>query len=170
MDSDRRSVVRDEIRRMAVFTSGVVELTRNRAEALVRDLIQSGDLPTSQAGQAVRDLMERSKQNRSEIVEFVRGEIRNQIEALGVASKRDIDRLARRVTRLEDAAAAAPARKKTARKKSAKKSAKKTARKKSARKKTAAEPPVDPAPAGGEPAAISVPPTSNPGRPAPDRR
>src|SRR5680860_1004636 len=87
---------------MALITSGVVELTRNRAEAIVRDLIKSGDLSGGQATQAVKDLMERSKQNRDEIMNLIRSEIRNQTESIGLASKRDIERLERRVARLED--------------------------------------------------------------------
>lgn len=68
---------------MALFGSGVAELTRHRAEALARDLV------------------ERSKQNRDEIMKLIRGEIQNQIASLGVATKRDLERLERRVTRLE---------------------------------------------------------------------
>jgi polyhydroxyalkanoate synthesis regulator phasin len=125
--------VRDEIRRMALVTSGIVELTRNRAESIVRDLISSGDLPGGQAGQTVKELMERSRQNPREIMNLVRGEIRGQIEALGVATKRDIERLERRVARLEDRPSA-PTTRKTS-KKTAKKASKKTAKKTS--KKTA---------------------------------
>jgi len=127
--------VRDEIRRMALITSGVVELTRNRAEAIVRELIKSGELPGGQATQAVRDLMERSKQNRSDILNLVRSEIRNQIEAIGLASKRDIARLERRVARLEDRPAAPTTAKRTSKKTTKKKSSKKTT-KKSAKKTT----------------------------------
>lgn len=68
---------------MALFGSGVAELTRHRAEQLARDLV------------------ERSKQNRDELLRLIRGEIQNQIQALGVATKRDLERLERRVTRLE---------------------------------------------------------------------
>ena len=75
--------MRDEVRRMALFGSGVAELTRHRAETLARDLL------------------ERSKQNRDEVLRLVRGEIENQIKALGVPTKRDVERLERRVTRLE---------------------------------------------------------------------
>jgi len=124
--------VKDEIRRMVLITSGIVELTRNRAEAIVRDLIKSGDLSGGQATQAVKDLMERSKQNRDEILNLIRSEFRNQTESLGFASKRDIERLERRVARLEDRPAAsttARKTKKTKKKKSSKKTSKKTAKK-----------------------------------------
>jgi len=135
--------VKDEIRRVALITSGIVELTRNRAEAVVRDLIKSGDVSGGQATQVVRDLMERSKQNRTEILNLIRSEIRNQTEALGLASKRDIERLERRVARLEDRPAAPTTAQKTKKtKKKTKKTSKKTSRKtnKKTAKKTTGHP------------------------------
>lgn len=134
--------MRDEIRRMALITSGVVELTRNRAEAIVRDLIKSGDLSGGQATQTVKDLMERSKQNRDEILNLIRSEIRNQTESIGLASKRDIERLERRVARLEDRPTAPTTTQKT-HKKTHKKSHKKTSKKtnKKTAKKTTERPP-----------------------------
>jgi polyhydroxyalkanoate synthesis regulator phasin len=104
--------MRDELRRLALFTSGVAELTRNRAEQIVRDLVGSGDLGRDQAAGVVKELLRRSAENRKELTRFVRSEIRNQIEALGLASKRDVERLERRVARLE-----AGGKKKTTRKK-----------------------------------------------------
>ena len=79
----REVEVRDEVRRMAMFGSGVAELTRHRAEQLARELV------------------ERSKQNRDELMKLIRTEIQNQVANLGVPSKRDVQRLERRVTRLE---------------------------------------------------------------------
>lgn len=79
----REEGMRDDLRRVALFGSGVAELTRHRAEALARDLI------------------ERSKENRSEFLRIIRDEISNQLESLGVATKRDVERLERRVARME---------------------------------------------------------------------
>ena len=126
--------MKDEIRRVVVITSGVVELTRNRAEAIVRDLIKSGELSGGQATQIAKDLMERSNQNRKEILNLVRTEIGNQTDAFGFASKRDIERLERRIARLEDRPTAP-----TTVMKSHKKSPKKTHKKNSKKthKKTA---------------------------------
>jgi polyhydroxyalkanoate synthesis regulator phasin len=94
--------VLDELRRMALFGSGVAELTRHRAEQIARELVKAGDVRRSQASSVVKDLVERSKQNRRELVRIVRSEIRNQIAGLGVATKRDVERLERRVARLEE--------------------------------------------------------------------
>lgn len=112
--------MRDEIKRLALFTSGVVELTRYRAEKLVKDMVSGGDLGRDQASGLVKELVRRSAENRKELVAFVRGEIRHQIEGLGLATKRDVERLERRVARLE----------------TAKKTPAKSTRKRSAAKKT----------------------------------
>lgn len=133
--------MRDELRRMALFGSGVAELTRHRAEQIVKDLVKVGDVRKGQASGVVKDLLDRSKQNRQEIVKLVRGEIRNQIEALGLASKRDFERIERRVTRLESrsekksekTASPKSAGKKTSKKSTAKASGKKTAKPKAER-------------------------------------
>ena len=100
--------MRDEVRRMALFGSGVAELTRHRAEQLARDLV------------------ERSKQNRDELLKLIRSEIQNQIQALGVATKRDLERLERRVTRLEGQLKDLNEKKSTAKRTTAKKPAAKT--------------------------------------------
>ena len=153
--------MRDEIRRMALVTSGIVELTRNRAENIVRDLISSGDVSGGQAGQVVKELMERSRQNRREIMKLVRSEIRGQIEALGVATKRDIERLERRVARLEDRPSAPTTKKgskktpKKTSKKTAKKASKKTGKKATAR--PSAEPSSMPTPTPENPSVLGPP-------------
>lgn len=101
--------MRDEIRRVTTFTSGVAELTRFRAE---------------------------------ELLGLIRTEMKHQIESLGLATARDLERLERRVARLEGRSTGKRSRKKTS---PAKQSARRktTARKttaagKTTRKKTAA--------------------------------
>jgi polyhydroxyalkanoate synthesis regulator phasin len=116
----------DELRRVALFTSGVAELTRHRAEQIVKDLVQRGDVGREQASSAVRDIMDISRQSRQELIGFVRGEIRAQVANLGLASTRDVERLERRIARLE-----ARGKKTTAKRSSAKKTTKRTTQRKS---------------------------------------
>lgn len=138
----------DEFRRLALFTSGVAELTRHRAEQLVRDLVQSGDVRRDQASGLVKTVLDLGKQNRKELGQLIRSEIRNQIAALGVVTERDFERLERRVARIEDRQKAAsggtasksstssPAKRTSA--KTSKKSSARTAKKATARKKSSA--------------------------------
>ncbi len=119
----------DDLRRVALFTSGVAELTRHRAEQIVRDLVQRGDVRREQASAAVREIMDASKQSRQELVRFVRDEIRAQVANLGVASKRDVERLERRIARLESQGRTAT--KRSTAKKSTRRSTKATSQRKS---------------------------------------
>ena len=92
----------DEFRRLALFTSGVAELTRHRAEQLVRDMVKSGDVRRDQASSLVKTLLDVGRQNREQITELIRAEIRRQMSNVGVVEKRDLERLERRVARLEE--------------------------------------------------------------------
>ena len=119
--------VLEEMRRLAIFTSGVAELTRNRAEQLVKTLMS--DHPEASA--AVKQLVEISKQNRQELLRVISQEMHDQVEALGLATKADLERIDRRLARLEERArsdAAPTSSKKTTNKKS-------TAKKRSGRSK-----------------------------------
>lgn len=91
----------DELRRVALFTSGVAELTRHRAEQIVKGWVREGEVRRENASSMVKNLMDVSRNSRKELLAFVRSEIRAQLEAVGVATKRDLERLDRRVTRLE---------------------------------------------------------------------
>ena len=119
----------DELRRVALFTSGVAELTRHRAEQIVKDLVQRGDVRREQASAAVREIMDASRQSRQELIRFVRGEIQAQVANLGVPSKRDLERLERRIARLESQGKTAA--KRSTSKKSTRKSTKATSQRKS---------------------------------------
>ena len=144
----------EELRRMALITSGVAELTKNRAEQVVKDLVKAGDIRKDQTSGVVKELLRRSQENRRELTRFVRSEIKHQIEGLGLASGKDLERLERRITRLESTApkvtkaasvsggsgSKTTAKRSTAKKTTAKKSAtKKTATKKTTKKSTSAK-------------------------------
>jgi polyhydroxyalkanoate synthesis regulator phasin len=65
-------------------------LTRARAEELVEELIQGGELQGADAKARVEDLLERSRRGRAAFVEQVRREVDHQLDALGVTSLEDL--------------------------------------------------------------------------------
>ena len=111
----------DEVRRLALFGSGVAELTRHQAEQIIKDLVKAGDVRRQQASGAARDLYDRSRENRKQLTNIIRSEIENQVKNLGLASKKDLERLERRIARLESDRKKTTAKKSTAKKTSAKK-------------------------------------------------
>jgi polyhydroxyalkanoate synthesis regulator phasin len=158
--------VRDEIRRIALFASGVGDLTRNRAEQIAKELVKTGEVRRDQAAGWAKTLFDASAENRKEIINFIRSEMQNQVKALGLATTSDLDRLERRLNRVE-----VTARRAAVKTSAAKKST--VARKSNVKKSTAAKkstvrkgpggssvppgsgdrppPPPGPGPAGGLP-------------------
>jgi polyhydroxyalkanoate synthesis regulator phasin len=127
--------VLDEVRRLALFTSGVAELTRNRAEQIAKAMMS--DTSTTGATALVKQLLETSRNNRQELLRLIGAEIRDQVESLGLATTRDIERLERRVARLEERVRSGDGGGRTSKKKTSARS-KKTSTKKTSAKKTTA--------------------------------
>ncbi len=145
-------------------------MTRRRAEELVSDLVQSGELQGGDARARVDELLERSRKSSEALVAQIRTEVNRQLETLGVASLEDLARQVATVLGRSGAPAKkspakkAPAKKTAAKKTAAKKgAAKKAPAKKAPAKKTAAKKaPAKKAPAK-KTAATPVPPVAGPG-------
>jgi polyhydroxyalkanoate synthesis regulator phasin len=120
-------------------------LTRARAEELVEELIQGGELQGADAKARVEDLLERSRRGRAAFVEQVRREVDHQLETLGVTSLEDLahqvaEVLSRTAETGRQVAKKAGGKKAAAKKSAAKKAAaKKSAPKKAAPKKSTAK-------------------------------
>lgn len=143
----RLAMARDEgYRRYFEAAAAIGEITRARAEELVRELMSTGDNQRAHAQEWVDEVMERSRKAAGDLLDLVRTEVANQLQALGV----DPDDLARQAADImrrsadagrrvmKDATSTGPATKAGGAKATAKKStAKKSAAKKSAARKSA---------------------------------
>ena len=116
------------------------EVRRSQARKLAADLVSQGQLARNQVGAYVDDLVERSKRTSEQLRAIVRTEVERQLGVIGVATKRDLDALERRLRAANGAKSTRgikPAVKKTAAKRArAKKPASKAAAKKPAAKRT----------------------------------
>lgn len=137
-------------------------ITQVKAEALVKDLVKTGEVQTEQAQAVVADLVERSRKNTEAFIDQVRHEISASAESLGLATIADISRIEKLIEAIRPgsakkapAPAPAPAKKVVAKKAPAKKAvakkapAKKTAavKKPAAKKAVAKNAPAKKAPA-----------------------
>ncbi|MGI8809009.1 MAG: phasin family protein [Acidimicrobiales bacterium] len=99
----------DELfKRYLEIGASVLGMTRERAESIVRDLVASGEVAKGQANKAADWLVERGRAGTDELAELVRREIRQQVTALGLATKDDVARLEAQVEELKAAAAPPP--------------------------------------------------------------
>src|SRR3954452_21790121 len=112
----------------------VSQRTQEALETLVREVAKAAEAQTSQAQQLVQELVERSRTTTEQIIETIDRELRSQVNALGLATRTDIDRLEARIDELHlapgvgvrpgpEAAKKAPAKKAAAKKTPGKKAA-----------------------------------------------
>jgi len=73
------------------------EVRRSQARKLASDLVAQGQLARNQVGAYVDGVVERSKRTSEELRNIVRAEVERQLGVIGIATKRDLDALERRL-------------------------------------------------------------------------
>jgi len=94
----------DGMRRYFEALLAMTQITRSRAEEVVRDLMRSGEVESNRAQDWVEDLVRNSRQRSEAFVSTVRAEVRRQISDMGLG---DVNDLARRVADILDKAGTA---------------------------------------------------------------
>jgi polyhydroxyalkanoate synthesis regulator phasin len=79
---------------------GVLSLTREKAEAIVEDLVKRGEVRRDEARELVDRLVARGGKEREALSDLVRNEVEETIGAMNLASKADIDALAKKLDAL----------------------------------------------------------------------
>ncbi len=126
----------DVVRKYLDAGVAYAQVTREKAEEIVNDLVKAGELRAEEAQAAVKDLVDRSRRSSEALSERIRSEVssqmaevKEQLAKVQPATQADVDALAKRVAAVEKKAKA-PARKPAAKKPAAKKpAAKKSAAK-----------------------------------------
>jgi len=129
----------DDVRKTIEATLGT--MTPAKAQQMAKSYLEP-DAAKEQVAKAAGDILEWSQRNRERVRDMVRGEIRTQLQQIGVAPQSELDALKKRVRELERAAgmtasgrAKATAQKKTA---GSKRTSAKNAGEKTGAKKTSA--------------------------------
>jgi polyhydroxyalkanoate synthesis regulator phasin len=132
----------DLLRRYMDAGVAFTQLTRQRAESIVRDLVRSGEVSRDQATARVEELLERSRQNTDAVLSIVRKEIDDRISQLNLMNRDEVTNLLNRFGISSSSVRKAAARGRSTVKKAARRpsgATKKSASKAGAAKKTAAK-------------------------------
>ena len=105
------------------------QVTREKAEEIVKDLVKAGEVRAEDAQTAVKDLIDRSRKSSEALSERIRAEVKEQmadvkeqLAKVQPASQADLDALTKRIAAVERKTKA-PAKKPAAKKPAAKKPA-----------------------------------------------
>jgi polyhydroxyalkanoate synthesis regulator phasin len=83
----------DIFKRSLEAGTSFIGMSRERAESIVREWVEAGDMGRGRAQKAIEDLLDRSRKVTDDLRRLVRREVRNQVAALGVATRADLARL-----------------------------------------------------------------------------
>jgi polyhydroxyalkanoate synthesis regulator phasin len=110
----------DLLKRYLEAGMSFTQMTRSRAEGIVKDLVKAGELQREQTQERVDDLVERSRKNTEHLMSLIRREVSQQLAGMGLATKDDLARLEAKLSRSTGAKAAqkpaSPAKKPAAKK------------------------------------------------------
>src|SRR5579859_7961597 len=87
----------DVLKRYIDAAVAFTQMTRTRAEDVVKELVKAGELQRDQVQAQVDDLIERSRRSTERLVEVVRTEVSAQFSELGLATRDDLQSLEQRV-------------------------------------------------------------------------
>lgn len=90
----------DLFKRTLEAGTSFLDMSRERAETVVKEWVEAGDLRKGRAQQAIDDVLARSRKVSDELRELIRREIREQLGGMGVATADDIARLEAKIDEL----------------------------------------------------------------------
>src|ERR1700730_15316183 len=73
------------------------QMTRAKAEEIVKELVTAGEVQRDQMQSQVDEIIERSRRNTDQLLALVRQEVSAQFAQLGLVTKEDLESLARRL-------------------------------------------------------------------------
>ncbi|MCL6473087.1 MAG: phasin family protein [Firmicutes bacterium] len=92
--------ITDLFRKTLLFSIGAVALTAERAQEIVNDLIERGEVSAEQGKAMVGELVKRGTEARKQLRDMVKGEVKKAIEEADIPSKEDIKRLEQKIDKL----------------------------------------------------------------------
>ena len=95
----------DLFKRSLEAGTSFLDMTRERAESIVKEWVDAGDLGKARAQKAVEQVLDRSRKASDELRVMVRREIGEQLAALGVATREDVARLEAKIAAATGSAA-----------------------------------------------------------------
>ncbi|MGC7846874.1 phasin family protein [Desulforudis sp. 1088] len=90
------------MRKLMMISIGAVSLTKEKAEQLVKELSEKGQISTSEAKAFVKELLEKGEKERQQIQKTIASEFGKLREEWGLVTKKDLAEVNARLARIEE--------------------------------------------------------------------
>ncbi len=91
----------DIIKKSIYLGLGAASVTKEKAESLIDELIEKGQLAKEEKSKAIKEVMDKIEKEEKEIVKKIKTVVKEAADTVGVATQKDIDSLKKRVKELE---------------------------------------------------------------------
>ncbi|NOQ56274.1 MAG: hypothetical protein GQ477_05735 [Nanohaloarchaea archaeon] len=99
--TEKRTDIYNIARKVGLFGIGVAAITKDKADALVKDLIKKGDLNKEDGKRLVAEIVEKSKRSTKELETTVNRQVKDIMNKTDVATKKEIKVLEAKIRKLE---------------------------------------------------------------------
>ena len=93
----------DSIHKMFLAGVGLAAMTKEKIDEQIKELVEKGKLTEQEAREVADDMLKKSEQARKDIQKQVEEFVKQTLQTIRVASKKDVEDLAARVEKLEAA-------------------------------------------------------------------
>jgi len=80
---------------------GALTITKEKAEQIVDELVKKGELAKDERSKAIQDLLKKVDEQEKILIDKVSAEVNKTIEKLGVPTKKDLERLEKKIDELK---------------------------------------------------------------------
>ncbi len=94
--------MKDLISNMFLAGFGAMMLTKEKAEEIVGEMIQKGEMSRDEARNVVDSLVEKGKKEENNMLDLVRNDVRKVMEDTGVPSRDEFEEIKKRLKALEE--------------------------------------------------------------------
>lgn len=91
----------DLLKKGILMGLGAITITKEKAEQLVDELIKKGELAKDERSKAIQELLKKAEEQEKLLSGKVNAEIRKTMEKLGIPTRKDIERLEKKIDRLQ---------------------------------------------------------------------
>ncbi|QGT99567.1 hypothetical protein SYNTR_0974 [Candidatus Syntrophocurvum alkaliphilum] len=80
---------------------GAITLTKEKAEKLINDLVEKGEMNRDEAKQFVDEMLKKGEEEKKELRTIINNEINNVKNETGIITRTDLEKLEKRIAEIE---------------------------------------------------------------------
>ncbi len=89
------------LRKMGLFSIGVISLTQEKAEEFTQEMIKKGEMSREEGKKFVRDILSEKEKQIKDIEDKIDEKVEKVIQKSGLVMKSDLDALEKKIEKLE---------------------------------------------------------------------